>query len=553
MLHHLSITNYALIDRAEIEIERGFTVMTGESGSGKSILLEALGLVLGGRANFNAIRKGQTKAVVEAEFDHLSIPMREFLQVHGLDIMPALTLRRELTIEGRSRAFINDSPVNLQTMREAGRLLVDLHGQQENMALQTEHYQCRQLDDYAGNASLYAKYTELYQRWKQTTRDLEAMREKAAQIRKDQDYFTFQWEELQGLKLDANAFSALEGELKQLEHAEDILSALNRLEAMIGGDEGGVLSVLKNAQHESQGIASFSSDLNEISERIKSVRIELDDLLDSILAQKERVELNPDRMDTVRLQLDELNRLMYKHGAADLAALEAVRSDYKSKLDGIENFDAQLEALVREEEKCKADVLSAASELTLKRTKSAKPFMRALVDTVHELGMPKAHFNVVLTPREAPGILGMESVEMRFNANGKDDLAPLHEVASGGEISRLMLALKSIQKKVGEGVTLVFDEIDTGVSGEVAKRIGQLMKNLGQSNQVIAVTHLPGVAARGDHHIRAFKEEHQKTYVSRFVALKPSDRVEELAAMFSGNKLTDASLESARNLLADEN
>lgn len=553
MLKRLSISNYALIKRAEVDFHSGFTVVTGESGAGKSIMLEAVGLLLGARANFSTVRKGEAKCFVEATFSMDNKAVHALLGEHHLDQLKDLIVRRELTAEGRSRAFVNDTPVNVAVLKELGRLLIDLHGQQENLALQTAHYQCQQLDQYSESRTLHSTYSTAYQSWKQAQRQLDDLRDAAAQVRKDQDYFQFQHEELSALSFDAEAHATLEGELNELEHAGEILSTLGKISQILTEEQYGALESLRSASSESDALSQHSHSLKDIHERLKSAHIELSDLNNEVERVMDNIEVNPNRLEEVREKLDDYNRLMHKHGVSTLEDLKAVFDEYALKLEGIESFDSEIDRLERKVAQARAEALKLAQDLSSQRRKAKPGFEKALLEQVHQLGMPKAHFELAIETRDELGVLGLDRIEMRFNANGKDHLSPLQEVASGGEVARLMLALKSIVSRSSESMTMIFDEIDTGVSGEVAKRIGQLMKALGTKAQIISVTHLPGVAAKGDQHLKIYKEEQEGSVVSNLLHLQPGQRVEELAAMFSGDQLTEASLESARNLLANDN
>lgn len=549
MLRRLTISNYALIERIELDLREGFTVITGETGAGKSIMLEALGLVLGSRANFNAIRSGEEKCFVEAAFQTTREDVVEILRENGLDILPELLLRRELTTAGRSRAFVNDTPVSASLLKELGRLLVDLHGQQENLALQTATYQCHQLDLFAGSTKLVDEYARAYHEWRAAMRELSQLKEAAAQVVKDQDYFRFQYEELSTVELGEEVYRGLEEELNQLEHADDIQRMLHHITNTLSDDQAGVLNMLHGAIHESETLKRISGVLGELHERLRSAAIELDDIAAEAQRHLNNVDINPAQLELVREKLDEYQRLMHKHSAADIATLVNIREDYRLRLESIESFDQEVERMEQKAREGGMLVNKLASRLSEERHKARKPFEDALLQGIRQLGMPKAAFKLDITTETDPGPTGTDRVQMLFNANGPQHLNPISEVASGGEISRLMLTLKSIQQKAAETTTMVFDEIDTGVSGEVAKRIGALMKELGTQTQVIAVTHLPGVAARGDHHLKITKDEHRQQTMSRVTYLSQEQRIEELAGMFSGDAITDASRESARILL----
>lgn len=551
MVQKLIISNYALIEHTEVQFEKGFTVITGETGAGKSIMLEALGLVLGARANFSSIRKGEEKCAVEAWFDYNKSKIDPVLDREGLDKMEDLILRRELTISGRSRAFVNDSPVTAAVLKEIANLLVDLHGQQENLSLHTPSYQTRQLDLFAGNLAIADSFKQKFNEYKKAQKELDTLKEAASQVRKDEDYFKFQYDELSEVNMDMDAYSDLGTELNELEHAEDIQRALSAVINSLSGEESSAVSILRYAANELRSVSRFSKDLAELHERLNSTLIEIEDIETEAEKRESSIEYNPNRLEEVRDKLDLYSKLFHKHGVSDIEALAAVKADYESKLQGIESYEDQLVEWELKSAKALKLALEDAQKLTEKRKKSIPDFEKQLLAQVHQLGMPKAHFKIELKTVESLSSLGNTEVKMLFNANSKDDLAPITEVASGGEVSRLMLGLKSILSQADETATMIFDEIDTGVSGEVAKRIGALMKDIGSNTQIIAVTHLPGVAAKGHHHFKIAKAEKNGKVVSGLIALTKQQRVEELAAMFTGDRLTDASLESARLLLED--
>lgn len=551
MIEKLIISNYALIEHTELKLGKGFTTITGETGAGKSIMLEALGLVLGARANFSSIRKGTEKCTVEAWFSYNKTKIDPVLEREGLDKMTDLIIRRELTTSGRSRAFLNDSPVSVAVIKEVAAFLIDIHGQQENISLHLASYQTRQLDLFAHNLDLRDSYRKKFQRFKSSQKELEQIREQATQVRKDEDYFRFQLDELNEVDLKEEVFSALDSELGELEHAEDIQRALTVAVSALNGEEAGALSALRIASNELKAVAKFSKDLNDLFERLNSTLIEIEDLEAECERREGGVEFNSNRLEEVRDLLDVYNKLFHKHGVQNIGELTEVKKDYESKVNGIDDFEDQILQLEKQVQKALTEATKDAKQLTIRRKSSQTTFEKKLLEQIHQLGMPKAHFAIDIKTLSELTVNGDSEVSMRFNANSKDDLAPINEVASGGEVSRLMLGLKSILSEADEIPTMIFDEIDTGVSGEVAKRIGALMKSIGSKTQIIAVTHLPGVAAKGQHHFKIVKSEKQGKVVSTLVELDKAKRVEELAAMFTGDHLTEASLESARLLLED--
>lgn len=554
MLKQLEITNYALIRHTTVQLDQGFTVITGETGAGKSILLEALGLVLGSRANFNAIRRGEEKCVIEATFEYEDKELDALLKRESLDVLSDIILRRELTATGRSRAFVNDSPVNMATLKEVASFLVDLHGQQENLSLQTPSYQVHQLDLFARNASTFDAYQEAFKTFRSLDRQLEQLKEAAAQVRKDQDYFQFQFDELSEMDLDAEAYETIENEVNELEHAEDIQRSLSVVDGVLDGANGSdsVVQLLRQAQQELRSIEGFSNQLKELSERLHSSLIELEDLRGECARVANGIEYDPQRLEVLREKMDLVQRLMHKHGVQTIAELLDVKEEYRLKLEGIASYEDELAEVEGKLSEAQKQLKERGKALTDSRKSASEAYVARLTEQVRILGMPKATIDLRIQALESAGSLGMESVEMWFDANGSSHLVPLKDSASGGEVSRLMLALKRILAENDKTPTLIFDEIDTGVSGEIAKQIGSLMRSISGHTQIIAVTHLPGVAAKGEKHLRIAKREEGNEVLSELRILQPEERVEEIAGMFSGHKLNEASLQSARNLLEEQ-
>lgn len=551
MLKHLHITNYALIARTEVSFEKGFTVITGETGAGKSILLEALGLVLGSRANFNSIRKGEEKCFIEASFDYNDPLVDSFLKNNSLDLWDELILRREITRSGRSRGFINDTPVSISVLKEISIFLVDLHGQQENISLQTPSYQLKQLDAFAQNSDLFNAYNQSFHVLKSIDKQLSQLKDAAAQVRKDQDYFSFQYEELNIIELNVEEFEGLTNELGELEHAEDIQRSLMIAQEAIDGDHNSALSAARTALSELRSVQSYSTKLLELFERLNSSLIELEDVIAECNRVQQSVEWNPQRLEQVRERLDLYHKLLHKHSVDTVTELIEIKEEYRIKLDGIASYDTELEELEDKLELAKKEAHQNAEVLSNSRRSVLPQFEAGLIGRVRQLGMSKATVNVLLGESDDLSASGKDTIDMLFDANGSKSLVPLRESASGGEVSRLMLALKSILAANDKTPTLIFDEIDTGVSGEVAKQIGSLMKTISNTTQILAVTHLPGVAAKGENHFKIQKKEEKEVVFSRLEQLNEDERIKEIAAMFSGHKLTDAALESARNLLQE--
>lgn len=552
MLQKLAITNYALIAHTELELSHGYTVITGETGSGKSIMLEALALVLGSRANFNGIRKGEEKCIVEATFTSQKPILKAIIEREGLDWWSEIVLRRELTSAGRSRAFVNDSPVTMAVLKEIADYLVDMHGQQESVALHKTAFQTRQLDLFAGNQNLVDQYINAYSNYKSLLHRKAELEEQAVKIRKDEDYFRFQLDELATIDLDNEAYKALEVELNELEHVEEIQRAIVSAKLSIADSESNALSAIRHAINDLKAVRKYSSDLAELHDRLQSASIELEDVNSELERRDGAVEFNQNRLDNLRDRLDLYSKLFHKHNVSSIENLAIVKSEYTEKLKGIESIDENLSEIELELIQQHNNALELANSITEKRLQAISSFESELLKQVHQLGMPKAHFKIELSRNTALNSNGNSEVKMLFNANTSADLQPITEVASGGEISRLMLGLKSILSQVNDAPTMIFDEIDTGVSGEVAKRIGNLMRLISRNTQIIAVTHLPGVAAKGQTHFKIVKSETNNKPVSTLSLLNEDERIKELATMFSGDKLTQASLESARLLLKEQ-
>lgn len=549
MLKRLNIVDYALIAEAEINFEKGLTVVTGESGAGKSIMLEALSLLLGARAEFSAIRIGREKSIVEAVFAAYPAEINDLLRAEGLDVFDQLIIRRELTKSGRSRAFVNDTPVSLQVLKGVGPQLIDLHGQKENMSLQSANFKWEQLDEFAGCVKQRELYQQQYREWKQCKRQLQNIEEAAAQVRKDQDYFEFQLAELDALDLNEERSAGLADELSELENATSILESLNKASSILDEENRGVQVMLRQAQRELDDVARHSQGVEEASKRMNAMFLELGDISHELSRLADRVEVNPERLLQVREQLDEINRLCHKHGVQSAGELAEIKEEYQLKLAGIASFEEEQSLLEEKLKSLDSACKKSAEALHAKRVEAAPRFAAEVCDRLRSLGMPKAHFKVDLVPQQEMTEQGLSDISMLFDANGSERLLPIEQVASGGEMARLMLSIKHVNRSGAGAATIIFDEIDTGVSGEVALKVGNVMSQLALNTQVMAVTHLPGVAAKGAQHLRISKVEDKGQVISRFDYLNKEQRVVELATMFSGEQPTENDLASARGLI----
>ena len=550
MLRSLYIQNYALIEKLDIGFGSGFSVITGETGAGKSIILGAIGLLLGQRADVKSIRKGASKCIIEARFDVSAYGMQPFFEANELEYEDECILRRELYASGKSRAFINDTPASLVQMKELGELLIDVHSQHQNLLLNKEGFQLNVLDLLAHDDAELAAYQKLYNDWRQARQDLEALVARAEQSRADEDYIRFQLEQLEEANLTDGEQEELEQEAEMLTHAEDIKAGLYRAGQALNADEGSVLEALKDCQNTMMGLRSVFAPAGELADRLDSVYIELKDISQELADKEEEVEFNPARLDEVNARLNLIYSLQQKHRVDTVKALLSLQENYALQLSAITSSDediARLEAQVKE---LFSQVTAQAQVLTEARTRAAREVERQMAARLVPLGMPNVRFQVEMGVRKEPGVHGADTVNFLFSANKNGVLQNISSVASGGEIARVMLSVKAMIAGAVKLPTIVFDEIDTGVSGEIADRMADIMQEMGDNDrQVISITHLPQIAARGRAHYKVYKEDNEVETNSHIRRLTDDERVEELAHMLSGATLTEAALNNARALL----
>lgn len=550
MLRSLYIQNYALIEKLDIGFDSGFSVITGETGAGKSIILGAIGLLLGQRADVKSIRKGASKCIIEARFDVSAYGMQPFFEANELEYEDECILRRELYASGKSRAFINDTPASLAQMKELGELLIDVHSQHQNLLLNKEGFQLNVLDLLAHDEAELAAYQKLYNDWRQARQDLEALVARAEQSRADEDYIRFQLEQLEEANLTDGEQEELEQEAEMLAHAEDIKAGLYLAGQALNADEGGVLEALKDCQNTMMGLRSVFAPAGELADRLDSVYIELKDISQEVSDKEEEVEFNPARLDEVNARLNLIYSLQQKHRVDTVKALLSLQESYALQLSAITSSDediARLEAQVKE---LFSQVTAQAQVLTEARTRAALEVERQMAARLVPLGMPNVRFQVEMGVRKEPGGHGADTVNFLFSANKNGVLQNISSVASGGEIARVMLSVKAMIAGAVKLPTIVFDEIDTGVSGEIADRMADIMQEMGDNDrQVISITHLPQIAARGRAHYKVYKEDNEVETNSHIRRLTDDERVEELAHMLSGATLTEAALNNARALL----
>ena len=551
MLRSLYIQNYALIEKLDIGFEQGFSVITGETGAGKSIILGAIGLLLGQRADVKSIRTGATKCVIEARFDISNYHMEPFFEENELDYEEECILRRELYATGKSRAFINDTPAQLAQMKELGELLIDIHSQHQNLLLNKEGFQLNVLDLLAHDDAALCEYQTVYKQWKQAQSDLNKLLERAARDKSDEDYIRFQWEQLEEARLVKGEQGELEQEAEMLSHAEDIKASLYKVNQLFNNDEGGLLSGLKECCHAMSDLQSVYPVAEELAGRLESAYIELKDIADEISGREEQVEFIPARLEEVNELLNLIYSLQQKHRVNTVDDLIALREEYAARLSSISSSDEEVEALQKRCEELQAETRRQAAGLTEARRKAAREVEQQMASRLVPLGMPNVRFTVEMGERKEPGPHGMDTVSFLFSANKNGTLQSISSVASGGEIARVMLSLKAMIAGAVKLPTIVFDEIDTGVSGEIADRMADIMQEMADNNrQVISITHLPQIASRGRAHYKVYKKDNETETNSHIRRLTKEERVEEIAHMLSGATLTEAALNNARTLLA---
>ncbi len=550
MIKRLIVHNYALIDHLEIDFNQGFSVITGETGAGKSILLGALSMILGQRIETKAIKQSGVKCVVEGVFDVSMYNMTPFFEENELDYDAThCILRREVSPAGKSRAFINDTPVSLTQLKELGERLIDIHSQHQNLLLGNDKFQLQVVDVVAGNTELLATYRKAYIRYKTTLKELKQLQEGAAASREEEDYTRFQLNQLAELNLKEGEQESLESEQELLAHAEEIKGELYAATNCLNGGDEAVVSLLKQALTRLQNLTRLHPTVDEIVQRIHSNYIDLKDITNEVEREQDRVQVDPERLAQVEDRLNAIYQLQQKHRVLTIGDLLRLQEELTHRLDDIDHSDeriAQLQTQVQEQ-RHQAQLL--ADELTQQRGVSAQTLATTLEQKVKPLGMPNLRFEVELQPKGELDEMGAERVNFLFSANKNQPLQPVAEVASGGEISRLMLCIKAFIASAIALPTILFDEVDTGVSGDIADKMAGIMQEMSQYMQVMSITHLPQVASKGDTHYRVYKHDVADATHTQIDLLLPEQRVEEIARMLSGSEMTQAAIDNARVLL----
>lgn len=539
-----------MIDSLEIDFEPGFSVITGETGAGKSIVLGALSLILGQRADIKAIKQGESKCVIEGSFDVSAYDLRAFCEEKGIEYDPdSYILRREILSTGKSRAFINDSPVSLTDLKELGSQLIDIHSQHQNLLLSDTRFQMQVVDALAGNKELLSRYQQAFHQYKQSEKALAELREAVRKSKEEEDYLRFQIESLTEAALQEGEQEELENELETLTHAEDIKSALFKIHSLLSDDDKGIVLGLKEGLNTSQQLAKVYARSEEISERLQTAYIDLKDLASEMDKLANDVEFNPERLAFIESRLDLIYTLQKKYHVNAVSELLALYEEFKQKIENIESSDQQVETLEKEVHEKSEKVFALAKQLTDSRTSITDSFEKDLTDRVAYLGMPNIRFRSQIITEKHPNIYGLDSVLFQFSANKNVPLQPVAEIASGGEISRLMLCLKSMIAGATALPTIIFDEIDTGVSGEIADKMGEVMREFGKNMQVLAITHLPQIAAKGKAHYKVYKSDDEHTTTTNLVRLSDEERLTEIARMLSGSTVTEAAIQNAKVML----
>ena len=554
MIRSLHIENYALIEQLDIDLHKGFSVITGETGAGKSILLGAIGLLRGQRADSHAIKKGAKRCIVEAIFDVSQYGMESFFLSHDLDYEDGeCIIRRELTSGGKSRGFINDTPVSLNLLRELGDMLIDVHSQHQNLLLGKEEFQLSVLDIMSGSKSLLYDYRQEYNKLCSLRQQLQEKISLAEKNKEEEDYIRFQVEQLAEASLHEGEQSLLEQESEILSHAENIKQELYRARHCIenDNDEGDLLQMLRTASSILGGVSDKLLQAGELAERLDSCAIEIKDIADEIEQQCDHVECNPERLSVVNERLNLIYSLEQKHHVETVEELLSLQKELEERLTIIDNSDEFIQRLQRECDSQQRATVQKAKQLSQMRCQSAQMVEERIVESLRPLGMPNIRFCVrVVFDANRLSLNGGDDVSFLFSANKNDDLNNIAQVASGGEIARVMLSLKVLIASAVKLPTIIFDEIDTGVSGRIAEKMARMMKMMGEQNrQVISITHLPQIAAMGTSHYKVYKEDNADTTTSHIVELSLQQRIEEIAHMLSGERITEAALDNARALL----
>jgi DNA repair protein RecN (Recombination protein N) len=549
MLTHLTIQNYALIRHLELEPSGHLNVITGETGAGKSIMLGAIGLLMGNRADTKVLWDEEQKCIIEGTYNIGDYKLKPFFKSQDLDYDDLTVIRREISPGGKSRAFINDTPVTLEVMRNLGSQLMDVHSQHETLQLGNQSFQLYLIDSFAGNGTLRDEYGNAWSAYNQNKKAYEQLLSQADTLREESDYIGFQLDELQKAALRESEQEELESELKVMEHAEEIKNRFNSVIGLLSRSEVNVTQQLADAKNLLQHISTFSPAYQTLLERLESARVELQDIADEIENEESNVEFDADRTELVKERLSTIYRLLKKHKAGTVKDLLILQEALEEKANLTQNLDEALEKSKTLFLAAENELKKIAARLSETRRKAFEPLGRQIVKLLKELGIPNAELEVELQAVD-PGVYGADRIEILFSANKGIPARPLAQVASGGEFSRLMFCIKYVMAEKSAMPTLILDEIDNGVSGEIAIRLGNMMLAMSRKHQLITISHLPQIAAKGDTHYFVFKDNSEKKTISSIRKLNESERIEEIAKMIGGAKPSKVALENAQELLA---
>lgn len=549
MLTHLTIKNYALIRHLELKPSDALNVITGETGAGKSIMLGALGLLMGNRADSKVLWNDDQKCVIEGSFNINGYKLKSFFKTNDLDYDDQTVIRREISPGGKSRAFINDTPVTLDVLKSIGAMLMDIHSQHETLQLGNQSFQLHLIDTFAGNEQMRESYADVWNKYQQHKKAFETLQQEAATLRADADYIKFQLDELQKASLTDDEQPGLESELQVMEHAEEIKNRFNTVLELISRSEVNARQLLGSIKHELMQLSNYSPAYQALLNRFESVRIELDDISDEIENEESKVEFDPERIEFVKERLSNIYRLQKKHRVNSVKELIAIEHSLQEKNNITSNLDEVLAAAERNLRTSEKQLAEAAAKLSESRKKQFDPICKQLVKLLKDLGIPEATLQIENQITQ-PTSTGQDKIEILFSANKGIAPRPLAQVASGGEFSRLMFSIKFMMAAKTAMPTLILDEIDNGVSGEIALQLGTMMQNMAKNHQVITISHLPQIAAKGDRHYYVFKDNTSDKTVSNIRMLNDSERVEEIAKMIGGAKPSRIAMENAQELLA---
>ena len=551
MLNQVHIRNYVLIDRLDIQFREGFSVMTGETGAGKSIILGALNLLLGGRADSRTIRQGADKCTIEGTFAIAGYGLEQFFSDNGLDYDPNETImRRELTASGKSRAFINDTPVTLTQLRDLGCHLIDIHSQHQNLALGTQPFQLDVVDTIAANSKVKTEYVQSFAKWSELKTRLARLKAEFDSDNTDREYLEFQLEGLESARLVSGEQEELEQEADILSHAEEIKQELFTAAQILSGDESGCITKLRSALQYFRSAQKNYPQAQELADRLDSCLIELKDIAETADNAQEEINYDPARLEQVNERLDLIYSLLKKHKKESIAQLLELAGNIRTRLDRSSSYEFEIEQLTIQTESARVEMEKKASGLTQTRKKASDTIIRDIKELLAPLGIPNVKFSIEIQPSTVYDRNGHDDIRFMFSANRSVPMQEISQVASGGEIARVMLCIKSLMAGARALPTIIFDEIDTGVSGAVAERMAMLMKQMSDGNrQVLAITHLPQIAAIGQTHYKVFKTDDQDATHTRIAVLEGDDRIREIAGMMSGSTLTQAALDNAKALI----